>query len=236
MNAKIIRVGQAIEVDIAQPITIVMRTYFSSYHLWAARHFLALAKNLENTDGRSPRFDIKHRAYVTNSILSAISFIEAGINELFQDVCDNHTSYTASLDSVGRNALLDCWHAASRKSIFEKYNKALTCLRKKPFGKNQAPQEDAALVNSLRNALVHYQPTSLGGNVEHKLASKLTGKFPDNKLMTGSGNPWFPDKCSGHGCAEWAIHSVTTFADEFFCRIGVQPNYQRVQFNPAPHE
>jgi hypothetical protein len=74
----------------------------------------------------------------------------------------------------------------------------------------------------------------LGGDIQHKFVGQLQGKFTDNQLMKGSGNPWFPDKCLGHGCAEWCIRSVTELADQFFERIGVEPNYQRVRFEPEP--
>jgi hypothetical protein len=76
----------------------------------------------------------------------------------------------------------------------------------------------------------------LGGDVEHKLSRQLSGKFDDNTLMRGSGNPWFPDKCLGHGCCAWAVRSVIAFADDFFGRIGVEPNYQKITFQPLPDE
>lgn len=229
------KIGQAHEIETALPIAVIMRTYFSSYHLWAARHFSVLASNTENEEGRLPRFDIRHRAYVTNSIFSAVAFLEAAINELFQDIVDGHESYVVGLDMDGRRELSDYW-LKKQPSLLGKYTKALTCLQKRPFSSNHPPYWDAKLVVRLRNTLVHYKPKSLGGGVEHDLAEELAGRFMDNRLMNGSGNPWFPDKCLGHGCAEWAVHSVTVFADEFFRRIGVEPNYQRVRFKPLPNE
>lgn len=230
-----VKIGQAHETDTALPIAVIMRTYFSSYHLWAARHFSVLASNAENEEGTLPRFDIRHRAYVTNSIFSAVAFLEAAINELFQDIVDGHESYVVGLDIDGRRELSDYW-LKKRPSLLEKYAKALTCLRKCPFDRNHPPYSTAQLVVRLRNALVHYKPKSLGGGVEHDLAKELAEKFMDNGLMNGSGNPWFPNKCLGHGCAEWAVRSATVFADEFFRRIGVKPNYQRVEFKPLPNE
>jgi|CXWL01.1.fsa_nt_gi hypothetical protein len=234
----IVKIGQAHEIDTALPVTVIMRTYFSSYHLWAARYFSILARNSEKEDGRLPRFDIKHRAYVTNSIFSGVAFLEAAINELFQDIVDGHESYIATLDPHNKRQMLEYWQSpeSKRLNLLGKYQKALTCLRKQPFNSNQSPYLDAKLVAQLRNVLVHYKPKSLGGGVEHDLAKELAGKFMDNRLMNGSGNPWFPDKCLGHGCAEWAVHSITMFADEFFRQIGTEPNYQRIQFTPLPNE
>jgi hypothetical protein len=229
------------EVDTALPITVLMRPYFSSYHLWAARHFFVLSRNVENEEGRRPRFDIKHRAYVMNCIFSAVAFLEAAINELFQDIADGHESYVANLDADSKRLMSDFWQFTEQRNrsafnLLDKYQIALTFLRKQQFASGHQPYQDAAVVVKLRNELVHYKPRSLGGDVEHTLAKQLTRKFQDNTLMSGSGNPSFPDKCLGYGCAEWSIHSATVFTDEFFGRIGVVPNYQRVQFQPSPNE
>ena len=225
----------------ANPVTITMRAYYSSYHLWAAKHFCELAKNAENEPGDHTRFDIKHRAYVTNSILSAVAFLEAAINELYQDAADNHESYITKLNADSKQLMSDFWQFTEERNrsafnLLDKYQIALTFLRKPQFDSGQSPYQDVTLVVRLRNELVHFKPKSLGGDVEHKLARQLRGKFAENKLMDGSGNPWFPDKCLGHGCAQWAVASVTNFADQFFAAIDVEPNYQRIEFDPVPEE
>jgi len=221
------------------PVTITMRAYYSSYHLWAAKHFCALAQTVENAPGEQTRFDIKHRAYVTNSVFSAVAFLEAAINELYQDAADNHESYIKELDPDSKRLMSDFWQFTEERNrsafnLLDKYQIALTLLRKQQFDPGQLPYQDAAFVVKLRNELVHFKPQSLGGDVEHKLARQLRGKFPENRLMDGSGNPWFPDKCLGHGCAEWAVTSVSNLADEFFATINVEPNYQRIEFKPPP--
>jgi hypothetical protein len=218
-----------------------MRVYYSSYHLWAARHLTALVKGIETVGSERPRFDIRHRAYVTNSIFSAASFLEAAINELFQDVADGHASYVSGLDTGSKRIMSEFWtftegRNRSAFSLLDKYQIDLTFLRRPQFESGHRPFQDASLVVRLRNELVHYEPSSLGGETEHTLARQLAGKFDDNTLMRGSGNPWFPDKCLGHGCANWAVRAIVAFADEFFGRIGVEPNYQRVTFQPSPDE
>jgi hypothetical protein len=238
---KVVRIGQVHEVDVALPITIKMRAYYSSYHLWAARHFTALVKAIEAIQAGRPRFDVKHRAYVTNSIFSAVSFLEAAINELFQDVADAHESYVAGLDADSKRIMAEFWDFTEGRNrsafgLLDKYQIALTFLRKPQFESGQRRYQDASLVVKLRNELVHYKPRSLGGDAEHTVARQLSGKFDDNALMSGSGNPWFPDKCLGHGCAAWSVRSIVAFADDFFGRIGVEPNYQRVEFQPSPDE
>jgi len=160
---------------------------------------------------------------------------------LYQDVADAHESYVASLEGDSKRIMSEFWHFTEKRnrsafSLLDKYQIALAFLRKQQFEPGQHLYQDAALLVRLRNELVHYKPKSLGGDAEHTLARQLAGKFNDNALMSGSGNPWFPDKCLGHGCAEWSIRSAAAFANEFFGQIRVQANYQRVQFQPSPDE
>jgi hypothetical protein len=216
------------------PPTIMHRVYYSAYHLWAAKHFCSLARDIENGIGDRPTFDIKHRTYVTNSVFSAVAFLESAINELFQDVEDGHDSYTTNIDFVIKRSMTEAWRLIEKQSILEKFQICLTLFRKPQFDRGKAPFQDASLVVRLRNELIHYKPKLLGGEVEHKLTSSLRSKFSENALMEGSGNPWFPDKCLGYGCAKWTVDSVSTFADQFFGLIGVEPNFRKSKSWPAP--
>jgi hypothetical protein len=60
------------------------------------------------------------------------------------------------------------------------------------------------------------------------MEERIRGKFVDNRLMEGSGNPWWPDHCLGHGCAEWAARSALVLADQICGDLGIKPNYQRI--------
>lgn len=84
---------------------------------------------------------------------------------------------------------------------------------------------------------MHYKPESYSGykaelqnsSEQHILTPKLRSKFIENPLMLGSGNPYFPDKCLGSPCADWAIQSVKSLADAFFLKLGVKPHYQHTE-------
>lgn len=216
--------------------TIMMRVYYSSYHLWAAEHFTQLASGIENGSGSIPRFDIQHRAYVTGSILSSVAFLEAAINELFKDVLDKHESYITSIETESRNLIEAFWQLTEERNrspftILDKYQIVLTFCRKNQFEKGALLYQDVDLVVKLRNELMHYKPNSYGGGIQSRLTAQLRGKFSENPLMNGSGNPYFPDKCLGSSCADWAVSSVKNFANEFFQRLDISPNYQRVTFS-----
>lgn len=215
-----------------------MRNYFSSHHLWAARMFADEAQALEKMhSGEKSKFDIRHRALINGTILSSVAFLESAINELYQDATDKKDlSYIEPLSkkAIGLlGAKWKEWFYGSRrihKSILEKYNIAMECCGLKPFDKGKTPFQEVALVIKLRNTLVHFMPEDVCSDIPHELGDSLKSYFPENKMMKNSGNPFFPDKCLGAGCAFWAISSVVEFADAFFAQIKVMPNYQRVRF------
>jgi len=227
--------GTASGQAVAYPATLMLRTYYSSYHLWAAEHFTALAAGIEALPGAVPRFDIQHRAYVTSTIFSSVAFMEAAINEIFKDAADSQGEFIAPIDAGSRKMFKAFWDLAedqnrSRFSALEKYQIALTFCRKDQFSNNYLGYQDAKLVIQLRNELMHYKPESFGGDVRHRFEKKLKHKFPENQLMSGSGNPYFPDKCLGSGCAEWAVKASKAFVDEFCAKLGISLNYQQVKF------
>lgn len=224
----------SIKVEVPSP-TVMMRVYFSSYHLWASQHFARCAKEIENQAGEKPRFDIKHRANVTGAVLSAVAFLEAAVNELFKDVVDEHESYISAVGADSRKLIKAFWDLTEERnrspfSILDKYQIVLTFCRKEQFITGAQPYQDADLAIKLRNELMHYKPESYGGETQHKFFRQLPSKFSDNPLLASSGNPYFPDKCLGSPCAKWTIQAVKALADAFFQSLGLVPHYQRVKF------
>jgi hypothetical protein len=216
-------------------VTLKMRVYYSSYHLWAAKHFVRLAAEIEDAHEGRPRFDIEHRAYVTNAILSSVAFMEAAINELLQDAFDNHQSYIEPLDSDVQTLIAKMWDLTEARNrspfhILDKCQMVLVLARKKPIPTDGQLFENANLLRKLRNELMHYKPQTFGGLDTHRLDRGLVGRFPPNKLMIGAGNSFFPDHCLGHGCAQWSVTSSEEYMNAFFAELGVVPNYQRVEF------
>jgi hypothetical protein len=221
-------------VEVGTP-TAKMRVYYSTYHLWAANHFVQLTAKIETAHAGGPIFNIEHCTYVTNAIFSSVAFIEAAINELFKDAADDHQSYISPLDSDTQALMATMWELTEERnrsafSVLDKYQIALTFARKTPVPKGDILYQDTDLAIKLRNELVHYKPKTLGGSDVHRFENSLRGKFPLNALMSGSGNPFFPDKCLGHGCSQWAVRSCKNYVDAFFVKLGVIPNYQQVHF------
>jgi len=217
-------------------LTIKSRAYFSINHLLGAYHFSKLAGEREEKFDGNITNDIIQRIYVINSILSATAFLEATINEFYQDAYDGDHNESGKLNQNVISLLSDFWEMTEKEnksplSILDKYQMALLFARKEPFSKGENPYQDAALVVKVRNYLTHFKPMTLDENNKHPLESKLITRFDPNKMMEGSENNFFPDKALGVGCAEWSLKSVKNFADEFFQRMGIKPNYQVVDMD-----
>ena len=69
--------------------TVSMRGYFSTQHLWSAEHFIRLTAELEAAHTGEARFSIRHRSVLPlGAVGEAVAFLEAFVNELFQDAAD----------------------------------------------------------------------------------------------------------------------------------------------------
>ena len=94
--------------------------------------------------------------------------------------------------------------------------------------------KEALLLTQLRNDLIHFEPEWVEHATEEndeglsKLAQGLKGRFAINPL-TGAGNPFYPAKCLGHGCVQWAVQSSIQFTDDFYNRLGMKIRYEHVR-------
>jgi hypothetical protein len=154
---------------------------------------------------------------------------------VYKDCYDNHLGYIDPLTDSTRCTISNFWEMTEQGnktyvSILDKYQLVLISSGSRPLARGQALYQDADTLIRVRNELMHYKPESLGGDNLHKLEARLRGKFSENKLMEGSGNPFFPDKALGKGCTDWVIASVKRFADNFFTTLGIAPNYRQVSF------
>ena len=227
-----LRAGAAeVRVTVSQ-VTVAMRAYFSSYHLHAAKAWTKRAEDIEASYSGPPRFDIELRSVVSGAVICSVAFLEAAINELYQDAVDRHLGYCGPLAADKRDILVGLWAPARGRDVglMKKYEAALEAAGTRGLARGRTPYQDAALVIALRNELVHYRPETLTAASTTRVQRKLQGRFPPSALMRGAGNPWFPDHCLGAGAAAWAVNSSVAFADAFFERLGVVPNSQRVTF------
>jgi hypothetical protein len=214
---------------------ISMRSYFSTYLLWTAQREAALAREIEAAHAGESRFSFEHRGHVLSSIIASAAFLEAMVNELYQDAADGHAApdaYVTPLSTSCQRLMADLWRATAegRLGTIQKYEMLLAFADAPPLVRGGQTYEDATLVLRLRNAILHYRPEDRSAQDEaHAMEKRLRGKFPDNALMTGSGNPWWPDHALGYGAAAWAHRSVRALADHVSDALGIDPNYRRIE-------
>ena len=245
----------AIDAAVGTP-TVRARAYLSTYHLRAADRLAKDSGSAENAFrgdpapiGGKPPQEIQdalfeHRGYVTGAILAGVAFLEALINELFLDVVDYEAAEPKpappdpptpvhQLPPPGRERMAKMWlYGIEKLRMLRKFEAALTLAEKQVFDRGAAPYQDVPLLIALRNKLVHFQPEWSGGEADRNFEQRLEGKLSLHPWFEGSpGNPFFPDKCLGHGCAEWAVSTSLRFADEFCSRMGITPNYHA--FKPS---
>lgn len=227
---------------IKESISITSRTYFSIQHIQSAALFARHAYSIEeNYSGVfSGELFSQHRAYVTGSILSSVFFLEASINELFADTVETNSEIAKKLNPAIIQLMAAMWKLEVPRTanfkILQKYQIALALAQKEIFDIKAFPYQDVNLLVKLRNDLVHYEPEwvklpssdDFESDDIHRYEKMLRGKFSVNPL-TGQGNPFYPDKCLGYGCAAWAVNSSIKFTDDFFSRLGLLSFYDHVR-------
>jgi len=220
--------------QVKDSITITLRHYFSRIHRDAARIMGGEAAKIEASYDAAQYTAVyaTHRAYVINAVLDAVASLEAAINELYADAAEQKVGERKGLPTDLILRLAQAWKVVyasglgSSGPILEKYELALILAGSVEYQKGASPYQDVAAVVKLRNALVHSVPQDVmaysdseGVRTLHKFESLLAHRFEANPI-TGPGNPYYPDKLLGHGCAAWAIESVERFVSDFHSRLG----------------
>ena len=173
----------------------------------------------------------EHRSIVVASIMASVAFLEASINELFASTKhENLREVGASLQPADRATLTAATEILSGNRLLDRFQLALLLLRRPAFDIGAQIYQNTALLVRLRNELVRYTPQFRVGASSEPTASTEAGwlrglesrKFSANPF-TGERNPFFPDRCLGHGCTVWAWNAALSFCDSFFKDIGVTP-------------
>lgn len=235
-----------------------VRIPLSPNHIFSAFHLAQLSKQVEvEGDPNDKATREEHRSYVIGSILASVAFLEAAINELFSAAADGDLGQL-KLDTDLRGGLAALWSIDNFRRgarLLEKYQCALQLAGKPLFDRGKNPYQDAKCLIELRNALVHFVPTTTPISGEagieiplDEFGKMLQGKFsenpwkpkyalisegPDPKPATW---PFFPEGCLGSGCARWAAESAISFADQFFAVLELRWYFEhlRPEMNTKP--
>lgn len=221
---------------------VKFRSYFSVPYLCGASMFAREAYKTEISNGGASESEdpLTHRARVLSAITSSAAALEAMINEAFADAVESDGSCVAAVPADTRAMMAALWDRdiprTARYGILEKFDIAHLVITGRGLDKSQQRWCNASWVVKLRNSFIHFEPSWQTHDTINALATPaasegfkkyeraLKGLFAENRIC-GAGNPFYPDKLLGHGCAEWSIKSVLDFADHFWQSIGVVPVY-----------
>jgi hypothetical protein len=214
-------------VKVSGSLSMRVKHSFRRQHIFAGQHFASLARAIEvkgisQGDEKSLQ---EHRSYVTAAILSAVTYLESSINELYHEAENGDQTTLQGLDGRAFQMLDQFWREIERASILHKYQTALLVAGKSRFDQGNQPYQDVDSLIKLRDALVHYKPEWNDEQGRHQnLQERLERRFKPNPLLP-SGSLWFPHLCLGAACAEWAVDVASSFSNEFSSRMGIPPRH-----------
>jgi hypothetical protein len=224
---------------------IRFRDCFSVRYIQSAAVLCRLGFAIEQAGraGPLPPDDLlRHEAFVLNSVLSSVAFLECTINELYADVADDaylcpdeqHEALLATIRAGWANE-----KNFDRYPLVEKYQKILALAGQSPFGEGEQAYDNVRTLIALRNHLMHFRREWVEiqtegtagpkvGSATGRFEKVLRKKFASNPLA-GKNRPFFPDQCLGHGCAEWAIVNSVIFTDAFFRKLDLPVPYEGIR-------
>lgn len=187
-------------------------------------------------------FLLRHEAFILNSVLSSVAFLESAINELHADAADEAYIFTNEENEALLRLIGEKWKNEKnfdRAPLLNKYQKILAIAGKSVFDEGDPAFANVRDLIEIRNYLRHYKREWVVlrtrytvNDGEESTADKfekiLQKKFAINPLAAKN-QPFFPDKCLGHGCAEWAVVNSIIFTDAFFRRLDLPAPYEGIR-------
>lgn len=202
----------------------------------------AIEQNYRVEKKISGELRLRHETFILNSVLSTVAFLESTVNELHADAADDAYFFADEQTEALLRTIAEKWQNEKnfdRAPMITKYQKILAIAEKPQFDENDPAFANIRILTEIRNNLMHYKrewvvvsdgrtPVSGEGGTTEKFEKILRKKFATNPLAAKN-LPFFPDKCLGHGCAEWAIVNSVIFTDEFFRRLGLPVPYDGIR-------
>ncbi|WP_280256178.1 hypothetical protein [Nocardia wallacei] len=222
----------AVTIDVGLSVSVAIRGYLASQHLWAARRAAREARQIENRLAGSGHASVELEAATTNAIFLSVAFIEASVNEVLQDLAESEpgklNSRCAGIGEDTARMVRALWQQPARlerAGVLEKYQVALAAAHQPPLDAGQKPFQWAKKLIGLRNALIHFKPEWQADDEQHAQEKELKGLFATSTIFTGPVQPWYPRACLATGCAEWANATAVDFVDTWWKKMGLRRDY-----------
>ena len=225
---------------------IQFRDCFSVRYIQSAALLCQLAFAIEQeyreTKEISADLQLRHEVFILNSVLSSVTFLESTINELYADAADEAYYFADEKHEALLRLIGERWKNEKnfdRAPLLNKYQKILSIAGMPSFDEGDQAFANLRILIEIRNHLMHYTrewvvigEAGVHGAGEEttggKLEKSLKKKFATNPLALRN-QPFFPNKCLGHGCAEWAVVNSLIFTDEFFRRLELPAPYEGIR-------
>jgi len=185
--------------------------------------------------------ELRHEAFILHSVLSAVAFLESAVSELYADAVDEAYIFADDRNEALLRLIGENWKNRKnfdRAPVLIRYQKILEIAGQPVFSADDRAFANVRDLVEIRNHLMHYKrewvvvrdsrAPERRESATNKFEKLLQKKFATNPLAAKN-LPFFPDKCLGHGCAEWAILNSIIFADEFFRRLGLPVPYEGIR-------
>ena len=233
-----------LETTGGEPV-IRFRDCFSVRYIQSAALLCRLGYGLKKTilkEKNPSLLLLSHEVFILNSILSTVTFLESTINEFYADATDDAYFYIDKKHEALLKTVGEGWQNEKnfdRAPMIIKYQKILVITGASPFEEDDPVFSNVRDLIQLRNYLMHYRrewvvvadermsENDTETQVE-KFEKKLQRKFAQNPFAHKN-QPYFPDKCFGHGCAEWAVTNSLRFTDAFFHKLDLPTPYEGIK-------
>jgi hypothetical protein len=177
---------------------------FSSDFLLGCEKFSVLAENSEDLN--------ELRIFNTSSIINAVSFLEARINE---EISLGVVCFGFEPESVESKEWVTIQKLQKKLTIQEKWDLVALRTDGELWNRGLEPFQSFEIISSLRNELVHFKGAFLGKDEAPN--KKIEGLM--ERLGTNSSASWVEDDCSSwvtdllnsKDLAAWVYNSVSSF-------------------------
>ena len=194
--------GEEDRDDTNGEMEIRFRDCFSVRYIQSAALLCRLGYEIESAGKKtgevSPEDLLRHEAFILNSVLSSVAFLECTINELHADAADEAYYFTDEKQEILLRDIGERWKNEKnfdRAPMIEKYQRILEITGMSPFGEHEQAFANIRLLTEIRNHLLHYKrewvvipvagvPGSKGGSVVDRF-EKILRPETSSRLRLG---------------------------------------------------